>query len=105
MREPLSRGDRVLVLGLARCSSARLRQWAATLTEGFLVGLGEDSAVRRARRELADLDNVLFTPGGREDIPWKEGFFTLILDAEGGAETAEMRRVVRAGGRIYSIQP
>jgi hypothetical protein len=105
MGEPLGRGDRVLVLGLAQCSSARLRKWAATLTEGFLVGVGEDGAVRRARRELADLDNVIFSAGGREDIPWKEDFFTLIVDAEGGAETAEMRRVMRAGGRIYSIQP
>ena len=105
MREPLGSGGRVLVLGLAQCPSARLREWAATLTEGFLVGVGDHSEVRRARRELADLANVLFTPGGREEIPWKEDFFTLILDAEGGAETAEMRRVLRGGGRIYSIQP
>ena len=105
MREPLGCGDRVLVVGLAQCSSARLRKWAEVLTEGFLVGVGEESAVRQARRELADLENVLFTPGGRKEIPWREDFFTLILDVEGGAETAEMRRVMRGGGRIYSIQP
>ena len=105
MREPLGAGDRALVLGLAQCSSARLRQWAEALTEGFLVGVGEESAVRRARRELADLDNVMFSAGGRGEIPWKDDFFTLILDAEGGAETAEMRRVLKGGGRIYSIQP
>lgn len=105
MREPLRPGDRVLVLGLAQCAPARLREWAAALTEGFLVGVGEESAVRRARRELADVENALFTPGSRADIPWKELFFTLILDAEGGAETAEMRRVLRGDGRIYSIQP
>jgi len=105
MREPLGCGDRVLVVGLAQCSSARLRKWAEVLTEGFLVGVGEESAVRQARRELADLDNVMFSSGGRGEIPWKDGFFTPILDAEGGAETAEMRRVMRGGGRIYSIQP
>ena len=97
--------DRVLVLGLEQCSSARLREWAATLTEGFLVGLGGDDAVRQARRELADLENVMFTPGSRDGIPWKEVFFTAILDAEGGEETTEMRRVLRGDGRIYSIQP
>ena len=53
---------------------------------------------------MADLENVLFTPGGRKEIPWREDFFTLILDVEGGAETAEMRRVVKDGGRIYLIQ-
>jgi hypothetical protein len=47
----------------------------------------------------------MFSSGGRGEIPWKDDFFTLILDAEGGAETAEMRRVLKGGGRIYSIQP
>ena len=101
----LRSSDRVLVLGLAQCSSARLREWAAALKEGFLVGVGEEGAVRRARRELADLDNVMFTAGSRAEIPWKEVFFTAILDAEGGAETGEMRRVLRGDGRIYSMQP
>lgn len=101
----LRSSDRVLVLGLEQCSAARLREWAAALTDGFLVGVGEDSAVRRARRELADLDNVMFTAGWRGEIPWKDVFFTVILDAEGGAETGEMRRVLRGDGRIYSIQP
>jgi len=101
----LRAGDRVLVLGLGQCSSARLREWAAALTDGFLVGVGEEDAVRRVRRELADLENVMFTPGSRGEIPWKEIFFTAILDAEGGDETPEMRRVLRGDGRIYSIQP
>ena len=48
-------------------------------------GVGEESTVRQARRELDDLDNVMFSAGGR----WKDDFFTLILDAEGGAETAQ----------------
>jgi len=101
----LRAGDRALVLGLAHCSSARLREWAVALTDGFLVGIGEDDAVHRARRELSDLENVMFTPGSRAEIPWKEVFFTAILDAEGGEETTEMRRVLRGDGRIYSIQP
>ncbi len=105
MRELLRPGDRVLVVGLEHCPPARLREWAAALTEGFLVGVGEAGAVRRVRRELADVENALFTPGSRADIPWKGLFFTLILDAEGGAETPAMRRVLRGDGRIYSIQP
>ena len=101
----LKSDDRVLVLGLGQCSAAKLREWAATLTEGFLVGIGEQPDVQRVRRELADVENVMFTPGSRDEIPWMEFFFTAILDAEGGEATGEMRRVLRAEGRIYSIQP
>ena len=98
-------GDRVLVVQPESYSTARLREWAQAVPDGILVGLGELSAIRTVRRELGDCENVLFTRGSREEIPWRDGFFTVIVDAKGGAGTPEMRRVLDPSGRIYSIQP
>jgi hypothetical protein len=97
--------DRVLVLQPASYSAPQLREWAHALTNGILVGLGELGAIRLARRELADCENVLFVGGSRDEIPWRNAFFTVIVDAEGEVETPEMRRVLHPSGRIYSIQP
>ncbi len=99
------RDDRVLVVQPESYSTAKLRCWAQTLPDGILVGLGEMNAIRTVRRELADCENVLFTHGSRKEIPWRDGFFTVIVDAESGAATPEMRRVLGPSGRIYSIQP
>ncbi len=98
-------GDRVLVAQPEGYGTARLREWAQAVPDGVLVGLGEPGAIRIVRRELADCDNVLFTRGSRDEIPWRDGFFTVIVDAVGGAGTPEMRRVLDPSGRIYSIQP
>jgi hypothetical protein len=105
--------DRVLVLQTSCHSATRLREWARALSHGLLVGLGDQNVIRNARRELADCDNVLFASGSRQEIPWRDGFFTVILDMEGGAGTpdvtvdvtGEMQRVLHPSGRIYSIQP
>ena len=97
--------DRVLVLQPERYSAPRLREWSHALRGGILVGLGDAGAIRTVRRELADCENVLFTPGSRQEIPWRDGFFTVIVDAEGETETIEMRRVLDHSGRIYSIEP
>jgi hypothetical protein len=117
MTHQLQADDRVLVLQAGSHSTARLREWARALPQGLLVGLGDPSAIRNARRELADCENVLFASGSRQEIPWRDGFFTVILDVEGGAgkqdETAdvtvdvteEMLRVLHPSGRIYSIEP
>lgn len=97
--------DRVLVLQPESLGTPRLREWARALSDGILVGVGESSAIRIVRHELADCENVLFVPGSRKEIPWRDGFFTVIVDAEGEAETPEIRRVLHPSGRIYSIQP
>lgn len=115
----------MLVLQTERLSTLRLREWAQALPQGLLVGLGDPSEIRIARRELADCENILFASGSREEIPWRDGFFTVIFDTEGEAETPDgtpdvtpavtqevtpqvtkdMRRVLHPSGRIYSIQP
>lgn len=88
--------DRVLVVGLARRDDLA----GHALQCSLLVGLGAEEDVRAARREFAHLDNVMFTPGSREDIPWRDHYFTVVLDAEGGEPTPAMQRVLAPGGRI-----
>jgi len=97
--------DRVLVLDAADYGAARLREWAQLLTRGMMVGLGDADAIRTARRELADCENVMFIQGSRDGIPWRDGFFSVVVDAAGGPPPDEVRRVLHPSGRIYSIQP
>ncbi len=88
--------ERIAVLGLSDTSG--LREAAA---RAFLVvGIGDEDQVRAARRAFADLDNVMFTEGSRDEIPWQNGNFTRIVDQEGGEATLEMHRVLAPGGRI-----
>lgn len=89
--------DRVLVLLLAETSGIR------ALAQGHaLVGVGTAEQVRAARREFADLNNVMFVTGSRDEIPWRAHWFTLIVDAEGGAVTEAMERMLAAGGRVVT---
>ena len=97
--------DRVLVLQPESYSASLLREWARALTGGVLVGLGAPGTIGTVRRELADCENVLFVRGSREEIPWRDDFFTVIVDTPGGTDTPEIRRVLHPSGRIYSIQP
>lgn len=92
-------GDRVLVVGLAR--REQLAAWAARCS--LLVGVGGEDEVYAARRECAHLDNVMFVLGERGGIPWRDQYFTLILDTEGGEPTAQMLRVLAPGGRINAV--
>jgi hypothetical protein len=93
----ISASDRVLVLSFREPGAVRM------LTRGeALVGVGTAEEVRAARREFADLDNVMFVTGSRDEIPWQARWFTLIVDAEGGAATEAMLRVLAEGGRIVT---
>ncbi len=90
--------DRVLLTSLA--GPARLRELAEAVTEGALVGLGSPDEVWQARRLCADLDHVMFVQGCREEIPWADAWFDVIVDTAPHQPTAEMQRVLKAGGRI-----
>jgi hypothetical protein len=93
--------DRVLLTSLDSLEAAGVI--AAALTRGSLVGLGNDEQVRAARRLYADLDHVMFTAGSREEIPWRDQSFTLVVDAAPEEPTAEIRRVLFPGGRIAAL--
>jgi len=105
MTQALQPDDRVLILQPERHGSLRLREWSRALPQGLLVGVGEQSVIRNARRELADCENALFASGSRAEIPWRDGFFTVIVDVETGPATPDMLRVLHPAGRIYSIEP
>ena len=93
----VSSEERVLVLSLANTS------WIRNLARGHtLVGVGTAAQVRAARQEFADLDNVMFVSGSRDEIPWQTQWFTLIVDGDGGAATEAMQRALAEGGRIVT---
>lgn len=91
-------GDRVLLTSLG--GGARLRELAEAVREGALVGLGGRDEVWEARRLCAEFDHVMFIEGSREEIPWAEEWFDVIVDGTPEAPTPEMLRVLRQGGRI-----
>jgi hypothetical protein len=68
---------------------------------GIVVCLGPDDEVREARRLTRDLDNVMFVPAAPEEIPWQDGFFSLIIADN---PTPEIRRVLAEAGRIVSTR-
>jgi SAM-dependent methyltransferase len=90
--------DRVLLTSLV--CGLPLRALALRVADGALVGLGTRDEVAEARRACADLDHVMFVEGSREEIPWVDAWFDVILDCEPGAPTQEMLRVLKPGGRI-----
>lgn len=91
--------DRVLIIGLQVREGIESRARSCHL----LLGIGGDDEVRAARREFAHLDNVMFAQGSRDEIPWADQQFTLILDRSAGEPTPEMRRVLAPGGRILRV--
>lgn len=90
--------DRVLLTSLGAVKN--LRKLAETVRDGALVGLGSPDEVWQARRLCADLDHVMFVQGCREEIPWADAWFDVIVDTAPHQPTAEMQRVLKAGGRI-----
>ncbi|MCS7042937.1 MAG: hypothetical protein RMK33_00025 [Arcobacter sp.] len=92
---------RVLLTEIA--GREELRRLAVQVPEGALVGLGDRDRVAEARKACADFDHVMFVEGSREEIPWVDAWFDVILDGRPEAPTPEMLRVLKAGGRIEPI--
>ncbi len=80
-RMDLAPADNVLEIG---CGAGWLmRLLAARCPEGRVIGMDvADEMVRRARRNCADLDNVMVVPGPCDEIPWDNSFFTKIISVE-----------------------
>lgn len=79
--------------------TSRLRDWARARV---LVGLGSDDEVRAARRQFADLENVMFVVGDRGEIPWQDRFFSIIVDAGNTEPSPAMLRCLLHDGRIVT---
>ena len=101
--------DNVLDIG---CGSGWLeRMIAPRVPEGRVVGLDvSDEMVRRARQASLELDNVVFVPGGADEIPWQESFFTKAISVESAyywpdpaKGLRQIFRVLREGGSAWIL--
>lgn len=92
--------DRVLELDCGEgAMSVRL---AGRALEGMVSAMDpSEDQVGRARAHARDLDNVMFTPGGAAEIPWKEAFFSKALSHGLPRELAGVLRVLVSGGLYY----
>lgn len=96
-------GERVLLLG--SIEMAVVEHFARAAAEGIVVGLGDSEPVAAARRAMATYENVMFVPATPDEIPWREGFFTLVVAPPGSwaipeVAVAEVARVLAPGGRL-----
>jgi hypothetical protein len=100
-RLPVTAKDRVLLLDIP--DELLLGELSGKASHGIVVALGDDDAVRRARKTCALLENVMFVPAVPDQIPWKEDFFTVAIDLAGAWDrpaivARELLRVVSPGG-------
>ncbi len=88
-----------------------LRILAAHCTDGRVIGMDvADEMVRHARRNCADLDDVIAVPGSCDEIPWESSFFNKVISVESAyywpdpaRGIAEMFRVLRDEGSAWIL--
>jgi arsenite methyltransferase len=84
-----------------------VRLLAERVPDGRVVGLDvSDEMIRRARENLADLENAMFVIAAADEIPWDANFFTHAISVESAyywPDSArglkEIHRVLAEGGR------
>jgi SAM-dependent methyltransferase len=94
--------DRVLLLGIP--APDVVASMSRDLTQGLLVAMGTEGEVAEARRNARELDNVMFVVWSDAAIPWRDEFFTIVVDlvehhADPAAIAKEIARVTAPGGR------
>ena len=108
-RMRLSPAESVLDVG---CGAGwLLRLLAERVTEGRVVGVDvSDEMVRHARRNCADLPQVMAAPGSVDEIPWESEFFTKVISVESAyywsdpaSGIRELFRVLRPGGSAWIL--
>jgi len=103
MSQTLRADDQVLLLDIP--STAELTSIARLLMRGAVVALGSADEVDRARRELAEFDNVLFLDASPAAIPWRDGYFSKVvvpphLEPLLPQIANEIQRVLRPDGTV-----
>ena len=88
-----------------------LRTLAASCYDGRVIGMDvADEMVRHARKNCADLENVMVVPGSSDDIPWDNSFFSKAISVESAyywpapaRGIAEIFRVLRDEGSAWIL--
>jgi SAM-dependent methyltransferase len=106
MIERLELGPAERVLLVSAPAAALVIELARRLERGVVVGLGGADQIAPLRRATRDVVNVMFQAGAPEEIPWSDGFFSVVVDLKGGwrdpgAAAREVARVLAPGGRAY----
>ena len=73
---------------------------ATRLDHGVVVAIAEGDAIYEARKATRDFDNVMIVPGTPDELPWRDGFFTRVIDTVGdwpdpGKVRSEVARVTQ----------
>jgi hypothetical protein len=94
--------ERILILGAPAAEEAAAL--ARSVPQGLIVVLADDDAVRAARKSLVSFLNVMCVPGSPLEIPWRDGFFSRVIDVVGRWDNpervaSECLRVTAESGR------
>ena len=76
--------ERILILGAPAAEEAA--ELARSVPQGLVVVLADDAAVRVARKALVSFLNVMCVPGSAHEIPWRDRFFSRVIDVNGNWE-------------------
>jgi arsenite methyltransferase len=104
-------GDRVLDLSCGVGWATRLLARAVEGGQGMAVGVDlSDEMIAQARAASRDVENVLFTIGSADEIPWRDDYFEKILSIESfyyyhdqEAVLREQYRVLTPGGAMFIL--
>jgi ubiquinone/menaquinone biosynthesis C-methylase UbiE len=110
-RMALKRGERVLDLSCGAGWATRLLANAVAGGDGMAAGLDiSEEMIARARGSSREVDNVLFTIGRADEIPWRDEYFDRVLSVESfyyypdqEAVLRELYRVLRPGGELFIL--
>ena len=97
---PLLEDDRLLLLWIPAAED--VGRLAARLPQGLLVAMGAEDDVRAGRRASSQVGNIMFVHGTTDEIPWRDGMFTVIVSAD--EPTREVHRVLAPGGAIHRVR-
>ncbi len=107
----LKPGERVLDLSCGVGWATRLLAQAVEGGQGMAVGVDvSDEMIARARSASRDVENVLFTIGSADEIPWRDEYFEKVLSIESfyyyhdqEAVLRELYRVLVPGGSLFIL--
>jgi len=97
-------GDRVLFLSIP--DIAILEAISKQIEHGLIACLGDWDQIAAGRKAAVHLENVMFTPGTLDEIPWQECFFSHVVEVAEAMEitpaaSREIARVIVPEGKAF----